>query len=308
LPSQKATVDGWTFEITASTSPFKLESRRDRLTIRGDATAYLTVRPAAPSPLRRFDQLLSDVCDLLTLASGVPCGLIEYTLRLVDDDVWTADGREVRHQRTVEVLGRRVHTADPDAPAQSVNRFRFTCSDLPFADALASWMPLAKQCRAAFDVYFGAYYAPPTFTDTRVLFAAIAAESLHGSLHPDATAMPSDEFDELTKKVRAALPASADRARLKQLFHNRPTLRQRLIELCDEPASEALVHVVPHTAEWAADVTRSRNGLAHTGGAADKVDLFGLARSSMAVIALVLMARLGIDEAVQVRAAEEMGR
>lgn len=295
----------WTYKVSAVSSPFQLEERRDSVVVQGDVTAYLWLTPDEPAGLEGYDRLSGEITDLLTLASGVACGLIDYTLIFKDDERWAdVDGSEISKEVTVEVIGRRVHTADPAAPARERWKFRFTCHDLPFTDLVAAWLPLARTASSACDVYFGAYYAPPAFTDTKVLFAAISAESLHAALYPDATSMPPGEFAAFRERVREAL-APADRARLERVLFNSPSLKERLLALANEPAPTALQKVVADVEGWARDLKIARNGMAH-GGSAIRTDLFRLARRSMSVIALVMMARLGLAAEVQVRAADQL--
>lgn len=301
-PTETAVVDEWTYEIRAHNSGFQLDERRDSVIVRGDVTAYLWATPPSPASLREYDRVAGEFTDLLTLATGVACGLIDYTLIFKDNERWNdSDGSEITVPITIEVIGRRIHKADPAAPALQRWKFRFTCLDLCFADTVRMWLPFARSASSACDVYFGAHYAPLTFTETKVLFAAITAESLHSALYPDATFMPPEEFAAFRERLRAALEP-ADRARLERALFNSPSFKERLIALADEPAPGALQIVIDDVPGWAKDLRIARNGMAH-GGSAPSTDLFHLARRSMSVIALVMMARIGLSAKVQVRAA-----
>lgn len=304
-PTESVTVDGWTYDIRAHNSGFQLDARRDGSTVRGDVTAYLWVKPAIPAAVAEYDRVANELTDLLTLSTGVACGLIDYTLIYKDDERWPIpDGREISRPISVEVIGRRIHVADPSAPALQRWEFRFTCRDLPFAEALSAWIPFARTANAACDVYFGTYYAPLTFTETKVLFAAIAAESLHNALYPSATEVPAEEFDALWVRIDELLDP-ADRDRLRRVLSNVPSFRARMITLAHVPAATAVEKVVPDVAMWSKDLRIARNGMAH-GGAATSTDLFQLAGRSMSLIALVMMSRLGLSEEVQIRAADKL--
>ena len=304
-PTEAVTVDGWRYEVRAHNSGFQVEERRDGSAVRGDVTAYLWATPAVPTSLREYDRVASELTDLLTLSTGIACGLIDYTLIYKDDQRWNdVDGKEISLPITIEVIGRRVHTADPTAPALRSWEVRFTCRDLPFADMLSAWLPFARSANAACDVYFGAYYAPLTFTETKVLFAGIVAESLHRALDPFATEVPTEEYAALLDRMNTLLDP-VDRDRLQRVLSNSPSFRARMLALTEIPAAAAVKKVIPDVAAWSKDLRVARNGMAH-GGAATSTDLFRLARQSMSLIALVMMSRLGLSEAIQIRAADRL--
>lgn len=308
LPAQSVTVLGTEFSAVTPIGTFKFDRRRDRIQLAGDTTAYLKVEPAEPSTLEYFNRIAADVMDLLTLATGVPCGLISSTLTHVESEE-IPRGSDPPWVKPIEiqVISRRVHQANGDAPAIAAQDMRFSCQDEAFAVLLARWLPLAKRVQAASDVYFGAYYARPTFTDTRLLFGAIAAESLHKALAPAATRNDPTEFAARKARVIGALEDERDVRWAEQALSNALSYADRLRALLRLPDPPAVELIVPDQARWVRDMRASRNGLAHD-GRADKIDIFELADSVMDLLALVYMSELGLSAEVQLRSAERLRR
>ncbi len=308
LPAQTVTVEDTKFSAVTPIRTFQFDRRRDRIQLAGDTTAHLKVEPAEPSTLEYFNRVAADVMDLLTLATGIPCGLISSTLIHVEvEEIPRGDQPPLIKPIEIQVISRRVHQAHGDAPAAAIHDMRFSCLDEDFAVLLARWLPLARRVQAASDVYFGAYYARPTFTDIRLLFGAIAAELLHKSLVPTATRDDPDEFAARKARVIGALKDERDVRWAKWALSNAPSYADRLRALLRLPDSRAVDLVVPDQFRWVRDMRASRNGLAHD-GRAGKIDIFELADSVMSLLALVYMSELGLNAEVQLRSAERLQR
>jgi hypothetical protein len=302
-------VEGWTIQARSWAQPFQLTRTREQDIVSSDITAYLFLTPASPVAAGEFDEMILRLMDLVTLASGEASGLISETLFLVEDcDHPNADGSMTSLPIEVESYGKRVHTAAPGAPAVPDHRFRFTCADRPFGRLVTEWMRVRGVAGAACNVYFGLTYSRPTFTETRLLMTAIAAESLHASLYGDVTSMPKERFKELRATMLAAIGSETDKRWLKETLRNAPSLRDRLRALAQVPDRVARDTMVPDIEAWAGHVVGARNGLAHTGDESGDTDIFRLERATSGLLALVLMAELGVPPETQRRAATNVLR
>lgn len=297
--------EGWTYSLRNAHRGFSYEQTRERNEVTGDTTSVLTLVPSSPSSTSDFDGPTLELMDLLTLASGEACGLISAVFEHMDVDVIERRGEEPI-ERPIEVssFGRRIHTAEPTAPARAFSQFRFTCQDAGFADILTKWLPLRRRASDASNVFFGTKYSTPGFTETRLLLQAVAAEAYHAALYDSVTDLDAATFSNLRARIMDALDTSEERDWVKRKLRNDPTLRERLIALAAVPDSKAVEIVVPDIDVWAGEMVKARNGLAHAAGVGLGANLFDLERSTSSLITLVLMQELGLDAEVQQRAAD----
>jgi hypothetical protein len=300
----RAEFDGWVIETDTTLHAFRLNPTRASHLVTGDVTAHLRITAPEARPLGDFDRIVHELTDLLTLASGEAAGLIEFRLHHVSERVIQLPDEELALPITVDVFGERIHSAAPDAPATDRHRFRFTCTDMAFADIVPRWLSLRRKAASACNVFFSLKYAPPGYTDTRLLLNAVAAESLHSSLFGDVTDKSRAEFTRLREKAMAALDDVADRAWLKANLHNRPSFRRRLRKLASVPSAEAVALIIADVERWAGDLVGARNGLAHEGNGRSG-DLFRLEWLTTGLLTLIFMAELGLSGEVQTRAAHD---
>jgi len=274
LPQTKVVVDGWTYQVGESLRGFNFETYRERHVVSGDATSELTIIPPTPAGISAFDRVTTEFMDLLTLATGEACGLISLILDLPDDLVIElAEGAQRREPKQAELIGRRVHTASPDAPAVRPHDLLFSCNDMPFEEAVPAWLGVRRRAASPCNVFFGMKYARPGFTETRLLLAAVTVESL-------------------------------DQA----LTGQRRSFRQRAKRLATIPSATIVGKIIPDIDSWSAQLAKARNGLAHDAAVGVSAGLFGLEMRTTALISLVFMTQIGISEEVQRRAAETVLR
>lgn len=299
-------VDGWTYSLRSSTTGFRSTQTRESHELAGDTTTVLKITPPNAATLEAFDSPILEVMDLLTLASNEACGLISAWFELVTVDVIPErDGRPpIERPIMVESLGRRVHTANPTAPATKIQEFTFTCRDLAFPDVLARWIPLRRRASEAANVYFGLKYSNPGFTETRLLLDAVAAEALHESLCGDAPELDAKVFADRRTRLLAAMQTEDERKWVKQKLRNDPSFRVRMTALAGIPEAEAVERIIPDVPRWADELVKARNGLAHTAGRDVGVGLLELEDCTSALLTLVLLAEIGLSPEVQQRAAE----
>lgn len=309
---QSITVDGWTYVVEMVRRDFRHSQTRGGEALEGGVEAVIHVTAPEPAGLQAFNSVTLEFMDFLTLASGEASGLYKAEYVLAERETWT-DPRvdpPVENERStyVENYGRRVFSARPDEKAPDLHYYRFTARDLSFVEAYPAWLRIRRQASDACNVYFGLDYSPPGFTETRLFSVATVVESLHASLFGDAGA-PHDSttVQELRNKVKAAL-ADED-ADLRDLalrgLKPGPTYAERARYLASRPASEALALLIPDISTWAKRLTRARNGLAHEAGKGITEDAFELEWDSRAVVALALMAELGLGDGVQLKAAQD---
>lgn len=304
--SLRAVIPGWEIEGRNLVQPFQRESSHERDLISSEIAAYLVLRPESPVALDAFDRIVAGMLDLLTLASGEPCGLISLTLIDETDNVQQdRDGSELRYERQADVYGRRIYSAQPAAPAPPDWRFRFSCEDTSFSELVPKWIDLRERAESACNVFFGLLYARPVYTETRVLLSAIAAESLHDALLTTPPDMAAADFARLREKLLAVLDSEDERRWVKRELRNRPTFKSRLNTLFAVPSAEATDLVVADRDKWMRDLVIVRNGLAHEGGATAE-GLFELEWATTGIITLVLMSEIGLSATVQKRAAKDL--
>lgn len=308
------------FTITAEmhTSPFNYSGTRDGAEFTSETIVTLSITSATARSHRGFHEITMALVDLLTLASNRPCGIISQNLVCVDREQYsvpeldehTHQIRSATKERkvTASVHTRRTVTAAPTEKELQHHDFLFTCSDNPFDQLVGKWLELRKQVRFATNMLFSLQYSRPTFIQTQLLVAAVAAEAMSRCLRPDAKPMMPRDFDRMVQKVLRALEGidQADRERFHRLIRNEPNYRDRLIDIASMPPQEVVEKVIPDIGMWADELKEARHGLAHAlQGRGTDVNLFLLLQRTLYLIYLVLMTELGLSEAVQMRAVED---
>lgn len=311
VPSETVDVGGWKYSAVAHPRDFKFMATRDELSLKGDLTASFQIEPPQAVSVAGFDNATSAIVDLMTLAAGQPCGVIS-TVLIHEQPVVQPTGPEqnIIYPREVKLIRRHVHAADPTAPAVATRDFRFTCADQPFSAIVSKWLPLHFRARAGTGAYFGTAYSPPGFTETRLLTLAVAAEALSRGLRANSDAQAPftpKEFKIFRDQVLGSIDDAARRNWVKERlrFSIEPSFKQRMLGLVSIPSSGAIAALLSDPDAWARDVTAARNGIAHTGGSSSDDQAFELARVTDVVLAIVLIAELGMPSSVQESAASK---
>lgn len=298
--TEEAEFDGWKFAVRSIPQYFHVDTTHATQTVSTEITPYLFITSPAPVDAYAFDEAILHLSDLMTLASGEPSGLITEMLIL------RREGRALDDFDTVDAYGERIHTASPEGAAPVQDRFRFTCDDAAFEDLVPAWLQLRRCASTACNVFFGLQYSRPGYTETRLLLSATAAESLETAYSTLSTSMPAQRFEALRDRVLEAAENDEERAWLRAKIRNGPTYRDRLTELASTPDELACATVVENLDEWAKNLVRARNALAHTGNFEGDTKIFDLEQQTVGLLTLVLMHRLGLSPQVQQRAARRL--
>lgn len=300
-------VDGWTYTLVTRVGGFDFDVRRGDISVSSLVSARLRIDAPGPCTIAELDTRVKAWMDLLTLASGSACGVIGMSVIPVSDEI-SRGGLRRRQDYPVHV--RHLHEAEPDADAP--REWRFTCDELAFEHAAAAWMPLQAKALEGTSAYFGSYYSPGGYTESRALLNAVAAEATHralGELKRERDIAP-DTFADRKRRARAVMQTLDEREWLDRKLRNdrRPiTFQDRLRDIVSSIAPEAVSLILTDVDEWATDLTRTRNGLAHRADGSGQ-RLHELAQATDAVLTAYLLARLGLDAAAQSKAAGALRR
>jgi hypothetical protein len=309
VPDQIVNVGGWTYALSVNRAGFNYATTRETATITGDMTARIIVTPPGPVSLNDLNATVQEMTDFLTLASGQAAGLISMTIEHAVDREWRdprkKEGPTQKISRSIKATGRRIYTASPTESAMRVWDFRFTAQDLPFAEVWPKWMELRRLCSSASNVYFGDYYAPPTYTELRLFSVAVTAEALHAKLFGEEGASFDDDAARIARDlIKEGLEGEVREMTLSRIQPG-ATFRERLEFLAAVPDPDAVRLVIPDVAVWARRLKEARNGVAH--GAIDRVtpEAYRLYTQTRDLVALVFLHELGFSPEVQKRAASD---
>lgn len=277
----------------------------NRRTVRSVEWATLDFVASSAISFDGFDRVAKDFQDLLTLCAYAPCGALTRTLIAADLDAHTEAGSHGE----VSVHGRQVYEGS-EGESTGRTRFVLTLQDMSFSDLVPRWLALKEATRMGCDVLFGLRYVPGGYVGTRLLGAASAAESIHAALRPAVKPLPDEEYRELKRTLLSAIDDSAPHLKqfLNQNVHNRPTYRQRLLDLASIPDQGLVDQLLGDRTEWAKMLTNARNDLAHanerSAGDTQSAPALWLLEVTQALLCLVLLTELGLGPDVQKRIVE----
>lgn len=295
--------EGWKFTVYTHFPTFQAHEKRGSSVVEGTTREFLIATSDVPRPMTDFDEIAKAFMDLLTLASGEACAVTEMSLELAQDETAPYLPDDGRSYRVVQDYKSWIHAARPDASPQDFRRFRFTCSDMPFEKLTRAWLPLRQRASSSTNLFFGLHYARPGFTETRLLSAAVVAESLHGTLFGNPLRWDREVFKSLRAAIDGSIADPKQRTWVKDRIKNETSFRERLIELASHPCQGAVTALIGDVDEWAKNVVAARNGLAHTGADTNKNgDIFELTQVTLFLASLTLMKELGFSDDVQVAA------
>ncbi|MBW1640048.1 hypothetical protein G3H63_13345 [Microbacterium resistens] len=119
------------------------------------------------------------------------------------------------------------------------------------------------------------------------------------------TALSDEDLEHFRGAFGDSAPSTGQRA-VAQKLRATPTFRERAIDLASRPDAEAVAEIIPSVESWARRLRDARNNLAHTGNENGDEDIFRLEWVTSSLIALVLMAELGLSPDTQRRAAKDL--
>src|SRR5690606_9671771 len=119
------------------------------------------------------------------------------------------------------------------------------------------------------------------------------------------TPLPKAQYKALKRKLLAALEDEPEEIRdfVNKGLRNHPTYLNRMLDLASIPDAQAADRVLHDRTRWATMLKNARNDLAHANERSDEDDdptpALWLLEVTYALLCLVLMAKLGLDAAVQ---------
>lgn len=312
---------GLTFTAYAEQTGFRHHRSRGSSSSTATTTPKFVIRGDAPFALAQADRLGKSLMDLLTLASGEPCGEVSMMLHWSSPELVERLTKEREHlvalsaargehapvpdeqqpsfEEMATVAGSMIFPARPDDPEQDHYRYMFSCRDIPFSKVGPAWLALREKVRPALDIFFGLDYVSTGFLEEKAMEVAIVAESLQRDLYDDhLKLMTKGEFRSLRSSVEAKL-TKAEFAAVGKMMHNSPSFPARMHTLLRKLDRALITIVVPDADSWVSQLTERRHSLAH--GRAAKVimeeknlRMMYLIEQTSLVVRLVLAGQLGI--------------
>jgi len=294
--SRETVTLGWTSSWKTSTEALE----RD-FTVRERATA--TIRSDEKRTWRGFNETVSAVRDLVTLATQVGCTVGKKTL-LIQRTEESAKPRDYHVGLYFDAGSREARTVSP-------HNIIFTLGDVDWASVLPAWLALRKKVGLPLDVLFSLDYDKGGYYENQIFNAASATEGIHAALRPGSTGIPDDLYREVKDAARKLFPdnqAARDWIR-GRTGNNRPGLKQRIVEVAEIPDQAAVEKLLTDVDVWAKWLRDARNALGHlnTGELEAKVPeqaRYRLTYVTKALLHLVLMQELGLSAATQQKAVD----
>ncbi|MFE7422123.1 HEPN domain-containing protein [Rhodococcus sp. NPDC057529] len=287
---------GWTLKWNTAT-----EAWERAFTVKELAT--VTVRADEKRTWRGFNETVSAVRDLVTLATQVGCRVGKKTLLVREAE----KGEGTRDYP----VGLYFDAGSGDERAVSPHDIIFTLDDVDWGMLLPAWVALRKKVGLPLDVLFSLDYNRGDFYQNQIFNAASATEGFHAALRPESIGIPDELYQEVKTTARALFPenpAARDWIR-GRTGDNRPGLKQRILEIAEIPDQTAVEKLLTDVDMWAKWLKDARNALGHlnTGELEAKVPeqaRYRLTYLTKALLHLVLMQELGLSAATQQKAVE----
>lgn len=248
-----------------------------------------------------FNDTVSAVRDLVTLATQVGCRVGKKTLLVRDDD---ADSRDYP-------VGLYFDAGSARERAVSAQDIIFTLEDVDWDTLLPAWVALRKKVGLPLDVLFSLDYNEGGFYQNQIFNAASATEGFHAALCSESVGLPAEVHEKVKAAIRDLFPEDKDAREWisQRTGDNRPGLKQRITEIAKIPDQTAVEKLLTDVDVWAKWLRDARNALGHlnTGELEKKVPeqvRYRLTYVTKALLHLVLMQELGLSAATQQKAVE----
>jgi hypothetical protein len=158
------------------------------------------------------------------------------------------------------------------------------------------WLAIHTVFRTTCDLIFGLKYVEEGYAQMQLITAVAAAESLHEALDLDPP-ISDEEFNRRRKELLDSVPKDQRQWLSDKLGSNKPTLRQRLLDLASIPDAEVMAALLPNPVGWARATKNERNPVAHGGEMSRDVRLLNaITKVTTGVVLVNLLHRLGIPK------------
>lgn len=248
---------GTYFQLKSSLEPSSAE-------LEGQARAMLprlvSVRAAVEVPMSFHGELdqAHEVSTLIAVATHS-----SVATRWLNAELASSQSQEGMHV-VAHVLYRQRTASEPGSTEIKTSRMLLTCNEVPFGTLMPLWHEKFPHLKRALGMLLSLRKERVSFTETTLLISVGAAEVLHRDLRLDKPPFPKDEFKKFRATVLEQLPEHY-RAHFNEEIRNESRLRDRLILLATRLGEGVAQELVPDVAYWAAQASKARNNLAHTG-------------------------------------------
>jgi hypothetical protein len=294
LKPLSATVGELTIELVRQYRQPRFDVLRDRLDTTATAFSYLNIRSSTPKSMMEWFEVTKAFQDLVTLAMDAPCALLSESL--TPSEELLADKSAHAHH-TIDVFGEHILRGERDAEGVTNRKGLFTLGTkgVEFHRIVTEWLHIHADFRTTCDMIFGMKYLKRGYLQTQLITAVAAAESLHAALALDPP-IPEEEFAERRRKLIESVPKNQREWLHQKIGENKPTLRQRLLDLARIPYAEVMSEMLPNPSAWAKATRDERNAVAHGGKnmTRDVPLLAAIVATTTAVVLLNLLHQLGI--------------
>lgn len=235
--------------------------------------------------------------DLLSFATRHANGVDDLTIRSPDV---TQDVEGVDVPLDLQFLTQWISQPPPPDDRLYPHKMNFALPEAPlgFQNLLWRWFDLHETLRPCFGPYFGLIYAPPLYTDLKLVSISQALESYHRATMPQ-HAMPKTDFKALKTALLAACPDEHRDFVASKLGHfNEITQVERTSQLVRK-ARPCLPELLDTRPTFAEDFIKARNARTHADASKTRFSplyLYDLAQTGRYVFEACVMLDLGFGE------------
>lgn len=202
--------------------------------------------------------------DLVTFATDRPSGLSRVQLFLHQNGI---DPEKRVPRAEVDVYFPALLRSTPEAEAVRDTRLLFTLDDMPFSDAVPTWLEVREELGPVVAMLLGQRYRNTMYAENKLITSVTAAEALH----------------------RRILPGNT-------------TLETRLNRLVEYVGVDIVRPFMPDPTRWALRASSARNKLAHhyetdlQGGDLSNNAIITLSQMATNVVTLAILKKIGLDD------------